>query len=56
MVVDYWLPALCNPRLLDNPITANRMSLVFALFNNILSSSRRRPPELWRSRQIALAA
>jgi len=35
MIVYYWLPAACHPRLLDNPITANRISIVLATFNNI---------------------
>jgi hypothetical protein len=33
MVLDYWLPASCDLRLLDNSIIANRISIVFAMFN-----------------------
>jgi len=35
MVVESWLPTPCNPRLLDNPISANRISIMPAMFNNI---------------------
>jgi len=35
MIVDYWLPPPWNFRLLDNSISANRISIVLAMFNKI---------------------